>query len=90
VQEGESVVSLRCTPACGSDVGVCDAGFVGTAEAMPLRVEVGLKSWRSKRLANPNLRSEIVGTRHSRFVFRYALAVKVEGVDPIRAEWDFT
>jgi hypothetical protein len=36
-QEGESVVSLRCTPAYGSEVGVCDAGFVGMAEAMPFR-----------------------------------------------------
>ena len=41
-EEDDSVVSLRCTPAYGSEVGVCDAGFVGMAEAMPFRVGVGL------------------------------------------------
>jgi len=34
-KEGELVVSLPCAPAYGSEVGLCDAGFVGPTEVGP-------------------------------------------------------
>ena len=63
-EEGRSAVSLRCTPAYGSEVGVCDAGSVGMAETMTFRVRGGPMGGVGEAAGEPSSQKRVMGARH--------------------------